>query len=103
MEQKTQWSVLCRPTAWWVFRSIYHLGGTLYGQSMQTNLRQIVRDPNLSFASAWLVFWSFGSLHPNHTNTTSPPHHLNQMKPRQAQPSDADSWYTTPRSPGFNG
>lgn len=51
------------------------------------------------------TLWSVPALSqaaPHHVNSANVRHHVNLVKPSQAQQNDDDSRYTPPRSPGFH-
>jgi hypothetical protein len=66
------------------------------------NLSQLAKQPYQSFAGVMLAFSLFGFLFHHRTESTNGRYNVKLMNPAEAQNDGDDSWYTAPRSPGFN-
>jgi hypothetical protein len=66
--------------------------------AMQLNLSNSTKQPNQWFAGALFVFSLLGSIHVSHAKGGR----YNTLYSHQIQKSNADLWYTPPRSPAFN-
>ena len=69
---------------------------------MQTNLSNLVRQTNQSFASVLLASSWIGFSHPHHSNSTNARYHVNLAKPSRVRQIEDNSWYTPARSPQFD-